>query len=56
MQRAEALKFLIFLLKNLKKVLDILFLFCYSTRARLRGIAETSEANLENDTEEINAQ
>jgi hypothetical protein len=40
MQRPEALKFLIFLSKNLKKVLDIPILFCYSTQARLRETAE----------------
>ena len=56
MQRTEALIFLIFFQKNLKKVLDIPFLFCYSTQARLRETAGKSEANLENDTEERNAQ
>ena len=52
MQRPEALKFLIFFQKNLKKVLDIPLFVCYSMQARLRETAETSKANLENDTEE----
>jgi hypothetical protein len=52
MQRTEALKFLIFFQKNLKKVLDIPLFVCYSMQARLRETAKTSKANLENDTEE----
>ena len=46
MQRTEALKFLIFLSKKVKKVLDIPFLFCYSTQARLRGTAGGAKRTL----------
>ena len=43
-QRPETLKFLIFLSKKLKKVLDIRFLFCYSTQARLRETTENERS------------
>ena len=56
LQRPEALKFLIFFEKSAKKCLTFLICFVILLKLACERSQKTSAANLENDTEERNAQ